>query len=120
MNTNKKEITSMAKEVAVATMVESIVGCKWSMRVLQLIKNKTIRPGEMQRSTPGLSTKVLNERLNKLMRFGIVQKKIYPVTPPHVEYSFTPFGRRFLKIISSIEKLQKEISLEASPHNPDE
>lgn len=103
-------MTKSIKNLTVSSMVEDIVGCKWSLRVLQLIKGKVQRPGQMQKRTPGLSTKVLNERLTKLQRFGIIEKKIFPVSPPRVEYSFTTFGKKFLSIINHIEKLQKQVS----------
>lgn len=90
-------------------MVESIVGCKWSLVVLQLVRHGVNRPGAMERAVPGLTAKVLNERLRKMLRFGILEKKIFPVTPPHVEYRFTSFGRRFSALLRSVEKLQQEL-----------
>ena len=90
-------------------MVESIVGCKWSLRVLDMIQNDIYRPGEMQRQTPGLSAKVLNERLSKLMRFGIIQKTVHPVVPPHVDYRLTDFGAKFSLLLKNIEELQNEL-----------
>ncbi len=109
MKTIEKKSFEEPNTLPVNAMVESIIGCKWSLRVMELIRNEVNRPGEMQRRTPGLSTKVLNERLNKLMRFGILEKTIYPVTPPHVEYKLTPFGRKFSSLLDQIERLQKEI-----------
>ncbi|MBN7825786.1 helix-turn-helix transcriptional regulator [Bowmanella dokdonensis] len=91
-------------------MVESIVGCKWSLSVIALIRQGINRPGAMQRQVDGLTTKVLNERLVKLTRFGILHKHIYPESPPRVEYEFTDFGRRFLTIIDSIEQVQAELN----------
>ena len=90
-------------------MVESIVGCKWSLVVLQLVRHGVNRPGAMERAVPGLTAKVLNERLRKMLRFGILEKKIFPVTPPHVEYRFTSFGRRFSALLRNVEKLQREL-----------
>ncbi|MFQ5587597.1 MAG: winged helix-turn-helix transcriptional regulator, partial [Nitrospiria bacterium] len=72
MKTNEKKISKIQSPLSVGAMLESIVGCKWSLRVMQLVREEVKRPGEMQRRTPGLSAKVLNERLNKLMRFGIL------------------------------------------------
>lgn len=95
--------------IPVAQMVESIVGCKWSLRVLSLIRDGVNRPGQMQRATPGMSTKVLNERLHKLVRFGIVTRTVLPVIPPHVEYTFTPFGMRFSRLLRQIERLQETV-----------
>ena len=109
MTMSEKKNQKLFQKPSVAEMVESIVGCKWSLRVMQLIRNGVYRPGEMQRQTPGLSTKVLNERLTRLQRFGIAEKEVFPVTPPHVEYRFTPFGDKFLGIIDSIENLQNEL-----------
>lgn len=90
-------------------MMEDIVGCKWSLVVLGLIRKGVARPGAMEHATDGLSKKVLNERLRKLVRFGIVGKTIYAEVPPRVEYELTDFGRRFSKLLDGIESLQREI-----------
>ncbi|MEZ5344989.1 MAG: helix-turn-helix domain-containing protein [Pyrinomonadaceae bacterium] len=88
-------------------MVENIVGCKWSLTVIDLIRNGVIRPGAMQREIEGLTTKVLNERLRKLISFGIVEKKIFPEVPPRVEYTLTEFGGKFTEILDAIDSLEK-------------
>jgi DNA-binding HxlR family transcriptional regulator len=98
----------------VAAMVESIVGCKWSLIVLQLLRQRVNRPGAMERAVPGLTAKVLNERLRKLVRFGICERRVFAVVPPHVEYHFTPFGRRFVGVLRGIEKLQRELEEESA------
>jgi DNA-binding HxlR family transcriptional regulator len=92
-----------------AAMVESIVGCKWSLVVLQLVQRGVNRPGALERAVPGLTAKVLNERLRKMVRFGIFERIVHPVTPPHVEYRFTAFGRKFMRVLRSIEALQREL-----------
>lgn len=90
-------------------MVENIIRCKWSLSVLELVKKGINRPGAMERAVEGLTTKVLNERLRKLVRFGILNKRSYPEVPPRVEYELTDFGRRFLKILDAIEELQSDV-----------
>ena len=57
--------------IPVASMVESIVGCKWSVRLLQLCADGQSRPSAFLRACPGLSAKVMNERWQKMRRFGI-------------------------------------------------
>lgn len=94
---------------SVARMVESIVGCKWSLAVLGLVKRGIQRPGAMEHAIEGLSKKVLNERLRKLVRFGILERQAYPEMPPRVEYRLTPFGQRFCGLLDGIEALQHEI-----------
>lgn len=91
-------------------MVESIVGCKWSMRLLQLCAEGHRRPSAFLRACPQLSTKVMNERLRKMLRFGILERTVYGEKPPlEVEYRLTPFGRRFLRIIDEVRRLQSAV-----------
>jgi DNA-binding HxlR family transcriptional regulator len=96
--------------VPVAAMVESIVGCKWSVRLLQLVSEGHTRPSAMLRASPGLSAKVLNERLRKMLRFGILTRTVFGEKPPvEVEYTLTPFGRRFLRILDEVRRLQADV-----------
>lgn len=90
----------------VRRMIEDIVGCKWSVSVLGLVSSGVARPGAMQRSIEGLSPKVLNERLRKLLRYGIIEREVFAEVPPHVEYRLTKFGRRFEQLMQQIEALQ--------------
>ncbi len=99
----------MQKNLDVKSMVEDIVGCKWSLRVIDLISQGIARPGEMVRSQEGLTTKVLNERLAKMTRYGILEKIQFNELPPRVEYRFTERGKRFLEIVDKIKSLQIEL-----------
>lgn len=89
-------------------MVEDIVGCKWSLAVLDLVRRGVRRPGAMEHAIDGLTAKVLDERLRKLQRYGILSKHSYPEIPPRVEYALTPFGRKFSVILRQIARLDSE------------
>lgn len=102
-----------------ARMVEDIVGCKWSLIVLDLVTRGVARPGAMQREVPGLTAKVLNERLRKLVRFGILEKQAYPEIPPRVEYSLTEFGAKFAAILDGVATLEQELARERAPRAGD-
>jgi DNA-binding HxlR family transcriptional regulator len=91
-------------------MIEDIVGCKWSLTVLALVRKGVIRPGAMEHAVEGLSAKVLNERLRKLTRYGILEKTNYAEIPPRVEYRLTPFGQKLGAIIDRIEALELEVA----------
>ncbi|MBL8516069.1 MAG: helix-turn-helix transcriptional regulator [Betaproteobacteria bacterium] len=90
-------------------MLESIIGCKWSLTVLSLVRQGVRRPGEMEHAIDGLSAKVLNERLVKLMRFGVLAKETFPEIPPRVEYRLTPFGEEFVKLVDEVDALQAKL-----------
>lgn len=99
-----------ADGIPVADMVESIVGCKWSVRLLQCCAEGHRRPSAFLRACPGLSAKVLNERLRKMLRFGILTRTVQGEKPPvEVDYALTPFGRRFIGILDEVRRLQKYI-----------
>jgi DNA-binding HxlR family transcriptional regulator len=103
------EVPAVATPPNVARMVEQVLGCKWTVRVLETIRAGVQRPGAMEREIAGISTKVLNERLRKLVRLGIVERIAYPEVPPRVEYRMTRFGKRFTKILDAVEDLQREV-----------
>lgn len=93
---------------SLAEMFETCIGCKWTLHVLGHVRNGVNRPGAIERATPGLTAKVLSERLVKLVAFGVLAKHSYPEIPPRVEYTLTPFGERFVAILDQIEALRGE------------
>ncbi len=102
---NEINILDIARPT-VGQMMESVVGCKWSLSVIDLIRNGVNRPGKMEHAIDGLSAKVLNERLRKLLHFGVIEKRVFAETPPRVEYHLTDFGSRFAVILDAIQVLQ--------------
>jgi DNA-binding HxlR family transcriptional regulator len=94
---------------SVPRMVEDIVGCKWSLAVLDLVRLGVNRPGAMEHAIDGLTAKVLNERLRKLVKYGILDKTSYPEVPPRVEYTLTSFGMKFAGVLDQIARLDAEL-----------
>jgi DNA-binding HxlR family transcriptional regulator len=76
---------------------------------LTLIYQGIDRPGAITRSVDGLTTKVQNDCLNKMVSFRILEKISYPEIPPRVEYKLTDFGKRFIAILDAVVELQQEI-----------
>jgi len=109
MKTKEKIFSRKPAAEQASRMVETIVGCKWSLTIYQLLDNEITRPGEMVRSVEGLSTKVLNECLRRNIEFGILARTTFNEVPPRVEYSVTPFGEKFIRVLDELEKLQDEI-----------
>ncbi|HWP02836.1 MAG TPA: helix-turn-helix domain-containing protein [Gemmatimonadaceae bacterium] len=100
-------------------MVENVLGCKWSLKLLQLVGDGVHRPSALLRATPGLSAKVMNERLRKMLRYGILDREVKGDKPPiEVEYRLTPFGERFLEIVRAVERLDCEVRAGEIPWEP--
>ncbi|KRL05154.1 hypothetical protein FD46_GL001104 [Liquorilactobacillus oeni DSM 19972] len=43
-------------------------------------------------------------QLKELESDGVIEKKIYPVTPPKTDYKLTEFGETLIPVIQSMEK----------------
>jgi len=84
---------------------ENILRCKWSIAVLYQIKTGTKQPGELLRSIPGLTKKVLYQRLKKLERFEYIHRRLINKKPLKVFYTLAPRGRKAFKIINMIRAL---------------
>lgn len=109
-STSEPRESKGGSSVPVASMIESIIGCKWSVRLLQLCADGHKRPSAFLRACPGLSAKVMNERLRKMIRFGILRRTVFGEKPPvEVEYGLTPFGLRFMGLIDAVRRLQADL-----------
>lgn len=85
-----------------------ILRCKWTLAVLDLLAQGVNRPGRIMRALPGLTTKVLYERVHKLERYGLVIRRAYPEIPPRVEYELTERGRRLLALIGQMREFAQD------------
>ncbi|MBD0304331.1 MAG: helix-turn-helix transcriptional regulator [Tolypothrix sp. T3-bin4] len=74
---------------------------KWSVIVIYaLSQTETRRYSELQRLIGGVSQKMLTQTLRKLERDGLVERQVYPVVPPKVEYSLTPLGKTLTELLN--------------------
>ncbi len=83
----------------------SIVGAvynKWTVQVVQILSAGTRRYGELQRELGEITPKVLTETLRQLECDGLVQRTVYAVVPPKVEYSLTALGGTFLDALDGL------------------
>mgnify|MGYP000718721614 CR=1 FL=1 len=107
---NEKKISRRQPPHVVGRMVEHVIGCKWSLTVVDLVRQGVSRPGAMERSVEGLTMKVLADCLRLLLRYGVLTKESFPEVPPRVEYSFTPFGMKFVTLLESLDVLEAELA----------
>jgi len=83
-------------------LVGEVLYGKWKILILWFIHQGNLRPSEIQRKIPDVTRRVLNVQLKELEDHELVNKKIYPVMPPKVEYTLTDFGRTLIPLISAI------------------
>lgn len=92
--------------------LEDVVGCKWSVAVLQSVRDGVRRPGELERHIAGISAKVLAERLRKLGAYGLIERFTYAESPPRTEYGLTAAGEQLVKIVEQIRELDAALDAE--------
>ncbi len=56
-----------------------------------------MRFGQLLKRIDGISKKMLTQTLRAMERNGLVQRVVYPVVPPVVEYSLTPLGQTLIE-----------------------
>jgi len=98
----------------------NIIGGKWKGVFLYHLLDGTMRFNELSRITRGASPRIIVKQLRELETDGLIQRKVYPVVPPKVEYSLTEKGRSLQSILMSLSRwgekwTNRPTSLDASP-----
>ncbi len=78
------------------------VGDKWTANVIALLGTGTMRFSDIRRSVDGISQRMLTVTLRALERDGLVDRRVYPVIPPRVEYTLTDLGQSLLDIVRAL------------------
>ncbi len=68
------------------------VTSRWGVLVLVALQGGTLRFSELRRKVGVVSERMLAQTLQVLERDGFVERRAYPVVPPHVDYRLTPLG----------------------------
>ena len=79
-----------------------LVADKWVVAALYVLSLGTKRYGELQREIGDISQRMLTRTLRDLERNGLIERKVYPVIPPMVEYSLTPLGESLNQVLKSL------------------
>ncbi|WP_422317747.1 winged helix-turn-helix transcriptional regulator [Prosthecobacter sp.] len=78
---------------------------RWKFLILfQLFGGNVMRFSDLERAIPAVTQKMLAQQLRQLEKDGIVQRTVYPVIPPKVEYSLTPWGQSLCPVLDAILK----------------
>lgn len=70
---------------------------KWTSMVIYVLSFGPLRTGQLQRSMPGISKKMLTQTLRELEADQLLSRKVHQVVPPAVEYSLTELGQKFVE-----------------------
>lgn len=74
----------------------------WGGLALIALRDGTHRFSELRRRVEGVSEKMLAQTLQLLEADGLVERKAYPVVPPHVEYRLSPLGAEVAEHVAAL------------------
>jgi DNA-binding HxlR family transcriptional regulator len=79
-----------------------VMGKRWTGVILRALLHDVTRFGDLRAVVPGLSDRMLAERLRELQDEGIVERHVYPDTPVHIEYVLTAKGHELEAAIRAL------------------
>ncbi len=79
-----------------------LIGRRWTGAIVRALLTGSNRFGEILARIPGLSDRLLSERLRELESAGIVVRTVYPEVPVRIEYHLTEKGREIEAIVTAI------------------
>ena len=85
-----------------------LIGDKWKVLILRDLMPGAKRFGELKRSIGSVSQKVLTAQLRDMEKNGLVNRKVFPEVPPHVEYSLTELGQSLKPILDAMQSWGEE------------
>ena len=81
-----------------------LIGKRWSGAILGALADGPLRFAELIRSVPGLSDRLLSERLRELEANGLVERVVDEDGPVKVTYSLTELGAELAPILVDLRR----------------
>lgn len=98
--------------------IDAVSG-KWKGWIIWHLSTGTLRYGELKKLLNTITQKMLTQTLRELEYSGLIDRKVYPVVPPKVEYSLTKHGQKLLPVLKSLhewgEETYNELGLKLHP-----
>lgn len=86
------------------TRAIEIIGKRWTGAILRAMLSGSTRFSEILALVPGLSDRLLSERLKELESEGIIERHVIPCTPVKIEYTLTEKGESLSEVVRSVAK----------------
>lgn len=84
-------------------MALSVIGGRWKIAIIyHLLHDDRLRLSELQNKLPDINQRMLIRQLRELEHDKIIERTVYPVVPPKVDYKLTEIGLKLDNVVSSI------------------
>ena len=77
---------------------------RWTPQIVRMLLSGQQHFSGLRSSIPGISDRLLSERLKELEEESIVERQVYPETPVKIVYLLTDRGRDLGEVVSAIQR----------------
>lgn len=92
-----------------------LIGKRWNGAIVRSMLSGSVRFSDFLAQIPGLSDRLLSERLRELEAAGVIERNVYPDIPVRVEYRLTQRGRELDAIVRDISAWAERWAEKACP-----
>ena len=85
-----------------------LIGKRWTGAIVCALTERPLRFGELGKAVPGLSDRLLSQRLRELEEEGLVEREVEAGTPVRVTYSLTAIGEQLGPAIGELRAWAKQ------------
>ena len=79
-----------------------LIGGKWKLCILWQLSFEKKRFGELLRSIGGITQPMLSKQLKEMEKDKLINRTVYEVIPPNVEYSLTSYGKSGIPVLTNL------------------
>lgn len=90
-------------ECPVRAAIDVIEG-KWKPIIINVLKSKPLRFGQLRREAPEATKKVLTAQLRELESADVIVRKNFGDSEDHLSYALTTYGRTLVPILRDMAK----------------
>ena len=96
-----------------------LIGRRWNGAIIFMLLKQTCRFAALRDGIPGITDRMLSERLQELEQEGLLERVVVPATPVRVEYSLTKKGKGLAEAVDSLAVwAEKHITLPTDKAKP--
>jgi DNA-binding HxlR family transcriptional regulator len=81
-----------------------LVGKRWTAAIIYSLFHGLNRFTDLVNAIPGVSSRMLTERLKELEVEGIIERSVYAETPVRIEYTLTKKGLALREVFIALNK----------------
>ena len=83
-------------------IVLSLISGKWKISILNRLAKGPVRYNELRRELPEATQRMVTMQLRMLESDGLIIRKVYPASPPKVEYCLSRLGEQLAPMLTML------------------